>query len=634
MRYCQILGTNINVTDMENAVAYFNEHLDELRGNYVCISNVHTTVMAYRDSEYQKVQNSGAMALPDGKPLSIVSRKRGFPDAQRVPGPDLMIRIFEESREKGYRHYFYGSTEKTLEMLKKRLLEEYPWLNIIGMYSPPFRQLTDSEDLEIIKQINAAEPDFIWVALGAPKQEKWMYQHKNKLNGVMLGVGAAFDFSAGTVKRAPKWMQECCLEWMYRILQDPVRLIPRYFTTNFAFLWLSGRESFTTRKARKKKRIAMIGHKRIPSREGGVEIVVDELATRLVQHGFSVDAYNRSGYHVSGKEFDEKRGKVYNGIKLITIPTFKSSSLNASVYSLLATIRSLFGKYGIYHYHAEGPCIMLWLQKLFGKKIVVTIHGLDWQRAKWGNLAVDVLKFGEKQAVKHADEIIVLSQNVKKYFTETYHRETWYIPNGISRPEGKEAKVITNKWGLEKDSYILFLARLVPEKGAHYLIDAYQRMDTDKKLVIAGGNSHSTEYVSEIHDKAKTNENIILTGFVQGEELEELYSNAYLFVLPSDIEGMALSLLEAMSYGNCCLVSDICENKEVVEDRAFTFRKSDTSDLQDKLIFLVKHPEIVKDYQQQSSDYICNKYSWDQVTEETIRCYRKALGEHESLNCK
>lgn len=634
MRYCQILGTNINVTDMENAVAYFNEHLDELRGNYVCISNVHTTVMAYRDSEYQKVQNSGAMALPDGKPLSIVSRKRGFPDAQRVPGPDLMIRIFKESREKGYRHYFYGSTEKTLEMLKKRLLEEYPWLNIAGMYSPPFRQLTDNEDLEIVKQINDAEPDFIWVALGAPKQEKWMYQHKNKLNGVMLGVGAAFDFSAGTVKRAPKWMQECCLEWMYRILQDPVRLIPRYFTTNFTFLWLSGKESFTTRKARKKKRIAMIGHKRIPSREGGVEIVVDELATRLVQHGFSVDAYNRSGYHVSGKEFDEKRGKVYNGIKLITIPTFKSSSLNASVYSLLATIRSLFGNYGIYHYHAEGPCIMLWLQKLFGKKIVVTIHGLDWQRAKWGNLAVDVLKFGEKQAVEHADEIIVLSQNVKNYFTETYHRETWYIPNGISRPEKKEAKVITDKWGLEKDSYILFLARLVPEKGAHYLIDAYQRMDTDKKLVIAGGNSHSTEYVSEIHDKAKANENIILTGFVQGEELEELYSNAYLFVLPSDIEGMALSLLEAMSYGNCCLVSDICENKEVVEDRAITFRKSDTSDLQDKLIFLVKHPEIVKDYQQQSSDYICNKYSWDQVTEETIRCYRKALGEHESLNCK
>lgn len=634
MRYCQILGTNINVTDMENAVAYFNEHLDELRGNYVCISNVHTTVMAYRDSEYQKVQNSGAMALPDGKPLSIVSRKRGFPDAQRVPGPDLMIRIFKESREKGYRHYFYGSTEKTLEMLKKRLLEEYPWLNIAGMYSPPFRQLTDNEDLEIVKQINDAEPDFIWVALGAPKQEKWMYQHKNKLNGVMLGVGAAFDFSAGTVKRAPKWMQECCLEWMYRILQDPVRLIPRYFTTNFTFLWLSGKESFTTRKARKKKRIAMIGHKRIPSREGGVEIVVDELATRLVQHGFSVDAYNRSGYHVSGKEFDEKRGKVYNGIKLITIPTFKSSSLNASVYSLLATIRSLFGNYGIYHYHAEGPCIMLWLQKLFGKKIVVTIHGLDWQRAKWGNLAVDVLKFGEKQAVEHADEIIVLSQNVKNYFTETYHRETWYIPNGISRPEKKEAKVITDKWGLEKDSYILFLARLVPEKGAHYLIDAYQRMDTDKKLVIAGGNSHSTEYVSEIHDKAKANENIILTGFVQGEELEELYSNAYLFVLPSDIEGMALSLLEAMSYGNCCLVSDICENKEVVEDRAITFRKSDTSDLQDKLTFLVKHPEIVKDYQQQSSDYICNKYSWDQVTEETVRCYRKALGEHESLNCK
>lgn len=626
LRYCEILKTKINITNMSQTVAYLEQNLEALRGNYVCVSNVHTTIMSYRDEEYRMIQNSGAMALPDGKPLSIVSRRRGFWDAERVPGPDLMIHIFHESKDKGYRHYFYGSTESTLAELEKSLKRDYPWLNIAGMYSPPFRELSAEEDEKIVKQINDAGPDFIWVALGAPKQEKWMYQHQFKLNGIMVGVGAAFDFSAGTIKRAPKWMQECCLEWLYRITQDPKRLIPRYFNTNFAFIWLTFKENFFYRKLKKKKTIAMIGHKRIPSREGGVEIVVDELSTRLVQKGYFVDAYNRSGYHVSGREFDEKRGKIYNGIRLFTIPTFKSSKLNAIVYSLLATIRSLFGGYGIYHYHAEGPCAMLWIPKLFGRKVVATIHGLDWQRSKWGNFAAKVLKFGEKQAAKHADAVIVLSKNVQRYFKEIYGRDTVYIPNGISCPVIKPAEKIKEKWGLEKDGYILFLARLVPEKGVHYLIEAYQQLQTDKRLVIAGGNSHSTEYVAHIHEAAAADDRIIMTGFVQGQELEELYSNAYLFVLPSDIEGMALGLLEAMSYGNCCLVSDIPENTEVVEDKAVSFKKADVSSLRKELEFLLNHREVVDAYRKESRDYICSKYDWDSVTERTIEIYEQVMG--------
>lgn len=626
LRYCEILRTKINITNMAQTVAYLEQNLEALRGNYVCVSNVHTTIMSYRDEEYRMIQNSGAMALPDGKPLSIVSRRRGFWDAERVPGPDLMIHIFHESKDKGYRHYFYGSTESTLAELEKSLKRDYPWLNIAGMYSPPFRELSAEEDEKIVKQINDAGPDFIWVALGAPKQEKWMYQHQFKLNGIMIGVGAAFDFSAGTIKRAPKWMQECCLEWLYRITQDPKRLIPRYFNTNFAFIWLTFKENFSYRKLKKKKTIAMIGHKRIPSREGGVEIVVDELSTRLVQKGYFVDAYNRSGYHVSGREFDEKRGKIYNGIRLFTIPTFKSSKLNAIVYSLLATIRSLFGGYGIYHYHAEGPCAMLWIPKLFGRKVVATIHGLDWQRSKWGNFAAKVLKFGEKQAAKHADAVIVLSKNVQRYFKEIYGRDTVYIPNGISCPVIKPAEKIKEKWGLEKDGYILFLARLVPEKGVHYLIEAYQQLQTDKRLVIAGGNSHSTEYVAHIHEAAAADDRIIMTGFVQGQELEELYSNAYLFVLPSDIEGMALGLLEAMSYGNCCLVSDIPENTEVVEDKAVSFKKADVSSLRKELEFLLNHREVVDAYRKESRDYICSKYDWDSVTEKTIEIYEQVMG--------
>lgn len=236
--YCEILKTNINVTSMEATLQYLTINIDKLRGKYICVSNVHTTVMSYEDEEYRKIQNEAAMALPDGKPLSVVSRLRGYKEAQKVSGPDLMPEIFKISEENGYTHYFYGATEETLAKLRIALQERFPKLKIVGMYSPPFRPLTEDEDLDIIRRINEASPDFIWVGLGAPKQEQWMYAHRDKFRGVMLGVGAGFDFHAGTIKRAPKWMQNVGLEWLYRLTQDPKRLFKRYAVTNMKFLWL------------------------------------------------------------------------------------------------------------------------------------------------------------------------------------------------------------------------------------------------------------------------------------------------------------------------------------------------------------------------------------------------------------
>ena len=628
LEYCKILGTNINVTNMEDTIAYLTENLEALKGNYVCVSNVHTTVMAYRDEAYRNVQNSGAMALPDGQPLSIVSRKRGFSQARRVPGPDLMPAILNLSQKTGYSHYFYGSTEATLEALRAALLRRYPKLRIAGMYSPPFRELTKEEDQEIVNRINESGADFVWVALGAPKQEWWMYEHRNRIKALMLGVGAAFDFTAGTTKRAPMWMQKLCLEWVFRILREPKRMLPRYLNTNFAFVYSVYREGKARRKAvRQGMRIAMIGHKRIPSREGGVEVVVEELSVRLAAMGHRVDAYNRYGHHVSGKKYDEEYGwkgrRFYKGVRVYIVPTFRRSSLNAIVYSFLATLRALFGRYDVIHYHAEGPCAMLWIPKFFHRKIVVTVHGLDWQRAKWGNLASYVIKFGEKMAAKYADEVIVLSRNVQQYFADTYNRKVTYIPNGINRPQHRAAELITEKYGLTEGGYFLSLGRIVPEKGVHYLIEAFSKLSTDKKLVIAGGNSHAVEYMEKIHHMAAQDERIIMTDFVQGRMLEELYSNAYGFVLPSDVEGMALTLLEAMSYGDCCLVSDICENTEVVEEQALVFRKGDVKDLQEKMAYMLEHPEVVHACGSRSADFICGKYNWDEVVEETAEVYRK-----------
>ena len=236
LKTCYILGVNINVTNMEDTVKVITENLDDIKGDYICVSNVHTTVMSYEDECYRDIQNSGFMALPDGKPLSVISKKRGFSKAERVTGPDLMQEVFKISEEKGYSHYFYGSTQDTLDKLKKKLNEKYPNMKIVGMYSPPFRKLTNKEDREIIGNINKLNPDFIWVGLGAPKQEIWMSKNSNNVNGLMIGVGAGFDYHAGRIKRAPKWMQNISLEWLYRLTQDPKRLFKRYFYTNSKFI--------------------------------------------------------------------------------------------------------------------------------------------------------------------------------------------------------------------------------------------------------------------------------------------------------------------------------------------------------------------------------------------------------------
>lgn len=241
MKTCCILGTNIMVTNMQEVVAIIEQNIEQLRGEYICVSNVHTTVMAYENADYQKVQNSAVMALPDGKPLSVTSRKRGFTEAERVTGPDLMLELFQ--RKNGLRHFFYGSSPETLAQLKQKLTIKYPYMEIADMISPPFRPLTEAEDEEMVRKINEVKPDILWVGLGAPKQEQWMYEHRGKINAVMVGVGAGFDYHADVIKRAPEWMQRCSLEWLYRLMQDPKRLFKRYFNTNFKFMYLIHKEN-------------------------------------------------------------------------------------------------------------------------------------------------------------------------------------------------------------------------------------------------------------------------------------------------------------------------------------------------------------------------------------------------------
>lgn len=234
---CNILGVDVAAVNMAWLMEFTQENLLALSGDYMCVSNVHTTVTAYKEQEYRKIQNGGIMAIPDGGPLSSVGRRRGHKNMERTTGPGYMGEVFKISTEKKYRHYFYGSTCETLGKLKNKLEKKYPGIQIVGMYSPPFRSLTEKEDEEIVQLINETKPDFVWVGLGAPKQEVWMAAHQGMVNGFMVGVGAGFDYFAGNIERAPEWMQKINMEWFYRLMQDPKRLFTRYLKTNTNYIW-------------------------------------------------------------------------------------------------------------------------------------------------------------------------------------------------------------------------------------------------------------------------------------------------------------------------------------------------------------------------------------------------------------
>ena len=369
-------------------------------------------------------------------------------------------------------------------------------------------------------------------------------------------------------------------------------------------------------------KIIMLGHKRVPSREGGVEIVVEELSTRMAAAGHDVTCLNRAGRHVSGKEYAAGSRRELKGVRIRTVPALDRKGLAAMTASVTGAVAAAFSSCDVVHFHAEGPCAMLWLPRLFGKRCVATVHGLDHRRAKWGRFARAYILLGEKCAVRFAHEIIVLSRAVQQYFLDTYGRETVFIPNGVTPPEHRSADRIRETFGLEERNYILYLGRLVPEKGIHYLIEAYRQLDTDKKLVIAGGLSDSGTYPQELKALAGDHPGILFTGFVQGRVLEELYSNAYVYVLPSDLEGMPLSLLEAMSYGNCCLVSDIPECTEVVEDKAAVFERGNVQSLREKLRQLCGDEDLTRRYRQEAAGFICGKYDWDTVTERTLELYQ------------
>lgn len=369
-------------------------------------------------------------------------------------------------------------------------------------------------------------------------------------------------------------------------------------------------------------RISMIGHKRYGSREGGVEVVVTELARRMAALGHEVTCYDRSGADVMTGDAADGRERTVDGVRVVPVRTIDRKGLAALSSSCFATLAAIKDRPDVIHYHAEGPCVPLPLAKRAGIRTVATIHGLDWQRAKWGRLASTYIKMGEKAAATKADGLIALSEGVRRYFKETYGREAVFIPNGVDAKEALPASVIKEKWNLEKDSYLLYLGRLVPEKRPELLIEAFRVLETNKRLVIAGGSSDTLAYEKELRAAAQGDNRIVFTGFVNGEPLAELYSNCYAYVLPSDVEGMPMSLLEAMAYGCCCVTSDISECADVLAGNGVTFEKGSADSLRAALRGLLADAGRAGALGAAAKAHVEKTYNWDSVVERTLELYR------------
>ena len=362
-------------------------------------------------------------------------------------------------------------------------------------------------------------------------------------------------------------------------------------------------------------RVAMIGQKGVPATYGGIERHVDEIARRLVARGVAVDVFCRLYYTPAGTR--------YHGVRLLRRPSVHTKHLDTATHVAWCTLEAMLRRYDVVHFHALGPSLFASLPRLTGSRTVVTVHGLDWQREKWGRAAAWLLHRCEGPAAHFPNRTIVVSKTLRDHFRNHHHIDAVFIPNGTNLPQPRPARKILSL-GLTPGRYVLFVGRLVPEKGVHFLCEAFQRIDTDMTLALVGGASFSQEYMDLL--KRYQGPRVKLLDYVFGDALEELWSNAYCVVQPSTMEGLSIALLEALSYGRCVLVSDIPENMEVAEECAVSFRSRDVDDLHAKLAHLIAHPEVVRSTGERARRHIQQHYSWDNVAETTATLYEQVTG--------
>jgi len=363
-------------------------------------------------------------------------------------------------------------------------------------------------------------------------------------------------------------------------------------------------------------RIAFIGARGVGNTYSGIETYYEEVGSRLVDRGHEVVAYCRSYFTPNVSS--------YRGITVKRIPSLRSKHMDTFVHSFFSTLDVICRDVDVVQYHALGPSLFSLIPRIFGLKTVASVRGLDWEREKWGFFASMYLKGCERASALLPTATVVVSNKLRNYYADKYGRVPVYIPNGVLAPSLACPKRI-RQFGLEKGNFLLFAGRLSPEKGCHYLLKALRPLKPNIKIVFAGGSSYSESYMRKLREMAWND--VLFLGFVDRDIMAELYSNCYAFVLPSEMEGLSISLLESLSYGNCIIASDIEENREVLQDAGVLFKSRDVESLRSALVTVLENPDVAESYRKKAHELGRNRFDWDEIARQTETFYYRVLYE-------
>ena len=586
-RKIPILGTPVAVVDYDSAIAESRRLAGEDRPAAVAASNTHIVALARHRPDFGEVMRSFDLVLPDGMPLRWSLNAQGAKLTDRVYGPYFMEKMIRAT-PRPYRHFFFGGTEETLQALTAHLREIQPDIEIAGTLSPPFREWTEEDEEEFARVIAASGADFVWVALGGERQERWIAGNlRRHARGVFFAVGDAFVLLAGQRSFAPGWMQRLGITWAYRLWQEPRRLWRRYTQFNSLFLLYTVRDAIFGTPAGARGRglpsIAFLGSRGVPARYSGFEVVVEELGKRLAARGHEITVYNRLPHFGPPQP-------VWEGMRIIGLPTIPTKSLDTIVHTTLSMLDAVRRRYDIIYLCGVGSAILGRVARAAGMNVIINVDGADFSRKKWRGFARSWLKRSERWATKSADCIIADNATIVDRYEREYGMRPEHLSYGLTVRDEPVRCGELERWGLAPDGYFLYVSRLTPENEAELLLEAYRRTPDPLPLVLVGGDPYEHAYRRKLD--ALATDRVIFTGLRFADAYIELSQNARAFVMPATIEATRLVLLDQLGMGKAIIYHDCPATREVLGDAGIPFGpKEPVASLAAKLAWAKDHPQ-------------------------------------------
>lgn len=584
----RILGTPVAVVNYDSAIAESIRLAGEPRPAAVSASNTHIITQARHDPGFGTAIRSFDLILPDGMPLRWALNMRGAELRDRVYGPYFMKKMIRAT-PRPWRHFLFGGTEKTLATLTAQLREIQPDIEIAGVLSPPFRAWSEEEEAKFAETIRDARADFVWVALGGERQERWIIANLPRhQRGVFFAIGDAFSLLAGERPFAPSWMQRLGITWAYRLYQEPRRLWRRYTRFNTLFLWYISRDLLLgtpsdSEAPSKRLSIAFLGSRGVPARYSGFEVVVQELGKRLAARNCDVTVYNRLPHY-------KAQQKVWDGMRIVGIYTIPTKSLDTIVHTTLSMLHAMFRRYDIIYLCGVGNAIFGWLARMRGMRTVINVDGADFRRKKWSGFARFWLKVSERWATRSTDCIIADNATIVERYERNYGVRPEHLSYGLTVRDKPVRNDELEKWNLQPGGYFLYVARLTPENEAALLLEAYRRLDDPLPLVIVGDDPHEKAYRHKLN--ALATDRVIFTGLRFDDAYVELSQNARAFIMPATIEATRLVLLDQLGMGAAIIYNDCAATREVLGDAGLPFGPEHPVESLAKVLDRAKsHPE-------------------------------------------